>query len=237
MIRTAPLLAKPGVLALPLFKAPAASAAYSWTGFYGGIEGGGTFGQSKQIGQTVDRHTFDSTPDFDVDGGLVGGTLGYNSQFSGILGLRPGKRHVLGRCERERPPDPTVPREPMASTKEDWLATARARIGFTPVDRWLVYATGGLAAADVEASITTPTAAPRSVRNPTSAPGWTAGGGVEAAIIGNWSAKLEYLYVGLQNHAYFVPTPNNPAVTNRAGGVPLNDNIVRGGINYKINWL
>jgi outer membrane immunogenic protein len=67
--------------------------------------------------------------------------------------------------------------------------------------------------------------------------GWTAGGGVEAAIIGNWSAKLEYLYVGLQNHAYFVPTPNNPAVDNRAGGVPLNGNIVRGGINYRISWL
>ena len=113
----------------------------------------GRLEQSKQIGQTVDRHTFDSTPDFDVDGGLVGGTLGYNSQFSSNIRLRLGKRHVLGRCERERPPDPTVPHEPMATTKEDWLATARARIGVTPVDRWLVYGTGGLAAADVEASI------------------------------------------------------------------------------------
>ena len=71
-----PVPAKPGGLALPFFKAPVGSAAYSWTGFYGGIEGGGTFGQSKQIGQTIDRTTFDSTPDFDVDGGLVGGTLG-----------------------------------------------------------------------------------------------------------------------------------------------------------------
>ena len=34
-----------------------------------------------------------------------------------------------------------------------------------------------------------------------------------------------------------MPTPNDPARSNRAGGVPLSDNIVRGGINYKINWL
>jgi outer membrane immunogenic protein len=27
--------------------------------------------------------------------------------------------------------------------------------------------------------------------------GWTLGGGVETALIGNWSAKLEYLYVDL----------------------------------------
>jgi outer membrane immunogenic protein len=67
--------------------------------------------------------------------------------------------------------------------------------------------------------------------------GWTAGGGVEAAIIGNRSAKLEYLFVGLEDHGYFVPTPNIPNQTNRAGGVPLSNNIVRGGINYKIDWL
>jgi hypothetical protein len=38
------------------------------------------------------------------------------------------------------------------------------------------------------------------------------------------------------DHGYFGPTPNNPQVTNRAGGVPLANNIVRGGINYKIGW-
>jgi hypothetical protein len=52
----------------------------------------------------------------------------------------------------------------------------------------------------------------------------------------NFSAKLEYLYVGLENHAYYVPTPNDPGLTNRAGGVPLYNNIVRAGLNYKIGW-
>ena len=43
--------------------------------------------------------------------------------------------------------------------------------------------------------------------------------------------------VSFGHYGYFVPTPNNPPLTNRAGGVPLDNNIVRGGINYKINWL
>lgn len=122
----------------------------------------------------------------------------------------------------------------VASTNEDWLATARVRIGVTPANGWLAYGTGGLAVADVRASIIPSTlfTGESHVR-----PGWTAGGGVEAVIIGDWSAKVEYLYVGLEDHAYFVPTPNVPLQTNRAGGVPLNNNIVRGGINYKINWL
>ncbi len=232
-------LATPGALALPLFKAPAASAAYSWTGVYGGAEGGWVWGASQQIGQltTGGRHTADSTPSFDVNGGMVGGTLGYNSQFSGIwvFGLESdmswtdasGSAHQI----------PPFLASQVATTKEDWLATARARIGFTPTDRWLIYGTGGLAAADVEARITNASGSTAFGPESHVRPGWTAGGGVEAALIGNWSAKVEYLYVGLENHAYFVPTPNNPALTNRAGGVPLNDNIVRGGINYKINWL
>ena len=44
-------------------------------------------------------------------------------------------------------------------------------------------------------------------------------------------------FVGLEDHGYFVPAPNIPNQTNRVGGVPLNNNIVRGGINYKIDWL
>jgi hypothetical protein len=39
--------------------------------------------------------------------------------------------------------------------------------------------------------------------------GWTVGGGIEVAITGNWSAKFEYPYVGLEDYGYFVPTPNN----------------------------
>src|SRR5215216_2164575 len=48
--------------------------AYNWSGFYAGINGGWGFGHSSW----VDR--LGSTGDFDVDGGLLGGTLGFNWQ-------------------------------------------------------------------------------------------------------------------------------------------------------------
>lgn len=196
-------------------------------------------GKSIQIGQTPGRDTFDATPWFDVSGGMIGGTVGYNSQFTRIFvfGLEGDMSWVDARGSARQIALGTAL---TASTTEDWLATARARIGVTPVNHWLVYATGGLAMADVEASI--PPATGSSTTEALGSelhvrPGWTAGGGIEASIIGNWSAKLEYLYVGLQNHGYFVPTPANPLVDNRAGGVPLNDNIVRAGINYRFGWL
>jgi opacity protein-like surface antigen len=238
--RFAPNDAVPGTSRLfafaPIVKAPVAVQPYDWTGLYGGVEGGGVLGQSKQIGQLANgaRTTTDSTPWFNVDGGLVGGTIGYNTEFYRmfVFGFEGDMSWVDANGSTHQIP-PFNTGQP-ASTKEDWLATARARIGVTPADHWLVYATGGLAMADVGASILPSVAftGEYHVRE-----GWTAGGGVEAAIIGNWSAKLEYLFVGVENHAYFVPTPNNANLSNRAGGVPLSENIVRGGINYKIDWL
>jgi opacity protein-like surface antigen len=217
----------------PTLKMPAPSQTYDWTGLYGGVEGGGVFGQSKQIGQLPGtRFTADSTPSFNVDGGLVGGTLGFNAQFYRILvyGLEGDMSWVTaGGSARQIAP---FALSETGVTTQDWLGTARVRIGVTPANGWLVYGTGGLAVADVGASVTGDFSAEYHVR-----PGWTAGGGIEATIVGNWSAKLEYLYVGLEDVGYFVPSPNDPARSNRAGGVPLNESIVRGGINYRISWL
>jgi opacity protein-like surface antigen len=231
--------AKPGATTFaPIFKAPP-TVGYSWTGFYAGIEGGGVWGSSYQVGQltTGGRLTADSTPSFGVNGGMVGGTIGYNSQFNGkwVFGFEGDMSWVDASGSALQIPPFRVTQT--ATTKEDWLATARARLGFTPLEHWLLYGTGGLAVADVGASITNSNGTIAFPEESYARPGWTAGGGIEAAIASNWSAKLEYLYVGLENHAYFVPTPNNPNLTNRAGGVPLNDNIVRAGINYRFGLL
>ena len=37
--------------------------------------------------------------------------------------------------------------------------------------------------------------------------GWTAGGGIEGAFGGGWSAKLEYLYVDLGKTEFTIGTP------------------------------
>jgi outer membrane immunogenic protein len=61
--------------------------------------------------------------------------------------------------------------------------------------------------------------------------GWTVGGGLEYAFLGNWSAKIEYLYADLGKF--------NCGVSCAAGfvtdNVTFKENIVRAGINYKFS--
>ena len=140
---------------------PAYNPIYTWTGFYVGINGGGGWGSSQ----------WDAVNSFDVSGGLIGGTVGYNWQFGQVVvgaegdidwsGIK-GTTTVLcpGGCE----------------TRNKWLATVRGRVGFA-FDRFLPYFTGG------------------SISNA----GWTVGAGLEVGVVSNVSLKAEYLYVDLGN--------------------------------------
>jgi len=81
----------------------------------------------------------------------------------------------------------------------DWLATARARVGFT-TGSLLFYATGGAAFADLstEASYVAllgTALVPTSIDDDSVEVGWTIGAGLEAMLTPNLSAKLEYNYV------------------------------------------
>jgi outer membrane immunogenic protein len=122
----------------------------------------------------------------------------------------------------------------ISATSEHWLATGRARLGFALSSPVLLYVTGGFAVASVEA-ILTPAAFP-AVSESQTRWGWTAGAGAEWGFAPNWSAKLEYLRVELQSGGYFpaggvVVAPGQTVV--HRDNVPLNNNIVRAGINYR----
>jgi outer membrane immunogenic protein len=67
---------------------PAVVAAPDWSAFYLGIEGGGGIGSS-------DRHFFigTSTGNFEVDGAIAGGTVGYNKQWGNLVGGLEGDFH------------------------------------------------------------------------------------------------------------------------------------------------
>ena len=58
--------------------------------------------------------------------------------------------------------------------------------------------------------------------------GWTVGAGLEYAFLGNWTAKIEYLYVDLGSFdtGFTAPIRNN---------VSFKENIVRAGLNYKFS--
>jgi outer membrane immunogenic protein len=66
--------------------------------------------------------------------------------------------------------------------------------------------------------------------------GWTIGAGIEGVVSGNWTAKLEYLYVDLGDVSGAFVT----AVAGLSGGVltsryssHVTDNILRVGLNYR----
>jgi opacity protein-like surface antigen len=209
------------------YKAPSAGAPYDWSGFYAGVVGGGDWGRSKHI-----NNANDVTSTFHVNGALLGASAGYNAQFAGIwlFGLEGDMSwsNASGKAFNI-PPFATATQ---SGAKESWLATTRVRLGVVPVDRWLAYVTGGVALADVKAFINPEigeTHTQSHIRG-----GWTAGAGVEVALDRNWSAKLEYLHVGLTDTSYFTPPPADN-ISNRGGGVPLNQEIVRGGLSYRFN--
>jgi len=210
-------------------KAPPLEAIYDWTGFYIGISGGGSLGQSTHI----DRATgLGDTIGYNVKGGLVGGTLGYNWQMGPLVVGLEGDVSWVGEYGSHIDdglagvPLPGV--SPFQSfTKETWLGTARGRLGYA-VNNLLFYGTGGFAAAGVEAGVKNSATNALIASSTSTRSGWTAGGGLEWGFAPNWSAKFEWLYMKFES---------KPFITNLAEGprssVPLDDNVVRAGINYR----
>ena len=231
------MLAAPALAAdlrMPV-KAPVtyAPAPFNWSGCYIGVQGGGAWGRSRHINRVagVDASI---TNIYDVDGALVGPTLGCNFQIAG--GFVFGVEGDWSWSSKEGgafgiPPFATTV---FNETREHWLATIRGRLGFT-WDRVMIYATGGGAFAEVEARATpAPAAGIAAISESRTRFGWTVGGGLEWAFTPNWSIKGEYLYVEFENVGYFDPPP--AGFNNRAGGVPLHNHIARAGINYRFNW-
>jgi outer membrane immunogenic protein len=128
--------------------------------------------------------------------------------------------------------------------KLDWFGTVRGRAGILVTPTVLLYGTGGLAYGDVKTGgsvtgnnvlgvpITVAFPGTSSVRT-----GWTAGAGVEGQISGNWTAKLEYLYMDLGTVSagpialtgILVPVRTTAAA---AYSSHFTDNILRAGVNY-----
>jgi high affinity Mn2+ porin len=205
--------------ALPT-KGPAVAPAYSWTGVYVGGHfgyGGGTFGPGTNPvpNQAV---IFPSSVT-----GLVGGLqAGFNARFSNrvVLGLE-------GDVTFPSPPDlPALPPAPFHTTL-DYLATARARIGYA-FGSLLPYVTGGIAAGQTQVS--TNDAAGNVIASKSATHlGWTAGAGVEYALAGRWTGILEYRTIDLGPRTYAVAVALPPTVA-----VDPRIHIVRLGLNYRL---
>lgn len=87
-----------------------------------------------------------------------------------------------------------LPSQP--TLRNDLLASATARLGYSFADRWLVYVRGGAAWTHerVDDAFTTVGGIPVDPSANMSRTGWTVGGGVDWAIAPHWTANLAYDY-------------------------------------------
>lgn len=194
---------------------PVVAPVLNWNGLYIGINGGGAWGRSEHDFTTgIGR-----TGAWNISGGLVGGTVGFNWMAgpSWLLGLEgdfdwanvSGNFAGLG-CNSGN-----------CFTNVQSLATIRGRLGFLATNSVLLYVTGGFAAGNVRAGVFNS----NDVGTVTHT-GWTVGGGLEWMFAPAWSAKAEYLWVDLRN----------PVNYTTAGGIPTRANVTMGvgrlGVNY-----
>jgi outer membrane immunogenic protein len=220
-----------------------------WTGWYAGLNLGGSWGRSSTTYTGVGFAPFATSQN--MDGVLGGGQFGYNWQFnrSWVLGVEAdiqgtGQRGTANLATIVIPPivgtftpgTPGITSVGTLTQKLPWFGTVRARLGVEPSSNWLLYVTGGLAYGEIRSTLNTNALTTTGVATATSASinnnrtGWTAGVGSEWMFAHQWSAKLEYLYMdyghisdGFIGTGSFATVAINSHVT---------DNVVRAGVNY-----
>jgi outer membrane immunogenic protein len=203
---------------MPAAVAPIAYAppVYNWSGFYVGAHAGGGFGNSSW------SDPFTGASDtFNNGSFLGGGQIGYNAQFNALVVGVEGDFSWTG--IKSTGNDSFGDR---LSSNPEWTSTVTGRVGVA-FDRLLVYGKGGVAFAHDINSLTDP--AGFNSQDTLNRFGWTAGAGLEYAFAPNWSAKLEYDYLGFGTQTLNFSTPTIGAVTPTAS---LNVQEVKAGVNF-----
>ena len=178
--------------ARPFTKAPPPVAVpFTWTGFYAGVQGGYQWSRDRVTEfETATGVATGFGRDFKPTGGFGGLHAGYNYQFNWlVLGIE-------GDVDFGRVSDGfSTAFGLIYDARKNWEASVRGRLGVTPVDRLLLYVTGGVAFTELKYHWETPPLfgippADASI----STTGWTAGGGAEVALTNYLTARVEYRY-------------------------------------------
>jgi len=214
----------------PLAYKAAPAPVYTWTGPYIGANVGYSWGQAK----------FDAT--------IIGvGTLSRSQNINGVIGgVQSGYNYQIGmwvwgfetdfQASGQKGGTTTAPLPAvtiLTDHKLEWFGTARSRLGILATPNILLYGTAGIAYGQVKDSATITITGVGSATDTFKdvKAGWTAGAGVEGALGGGWSAKVEYLYIDLGKTERTFATPALGTVLTESRRTT--DNIARVGINYK----
>ena len=247
---------------LPVFKAPPVLTAWTWAGPYIGANIGYSAGKSKTDavfkGFTTGAPLL-ATGSTDNLSGMIGGLQGgYNWQWGNWVGgieadiqisgqgatpsyLCPGAVCNPGIADFACAGDGELRPRPQAG----FLGTLRGRFGTTITPDVMVYATGGLAVGSIRSTVRlagvgfdadgNPGAVSNAVSALTQKAGWTAGAGIEGRLFGNVTGKIEYLYMDFGSISTSVTNPFNATPVTLSSNSRITDNIVRVGLNYKLD--
>lgn len=198
-----------------------------WTGFYLGVNAGGTFGDANN------DFGFASV-DLPLKGAIGGAQIGYNWQAGPtVFGLETDFQGSSLKGSISTPcitPLCGLPLSASYGQELPWFGTVRGRVGYAQAG-WLLYATGGYAYGRVDTNASA-VAGPASAQLGTSeiGNGWTAGAGAELLLAPHWSVKIEYLYVDLGRVTTSFPIAGLPTIND---STHVNFNVVRAGANFR----
>ena len=177
----------------------------------------------------VEDLAFEGTPDASAtgSGGVAGVTIGYNFQNGAfVYGIEADFSVANTAVEK------TVGNDNYLRTQLNSFGTLRARVGFAIQPRTMIYATGGLAFANVQSAYSMDTDSDN-CRSGFSGmkTGWAVGGGIEHALSNNLTVKVEGLYFSLGNKSGSVYYGDDGDC--RASFKKNNGAVARVGLNYK----
>src|SRR5215831_15767643 len=224
--RPAPYAPPPPVYAPPPF---------SWTGFYIG----GNIGAAWANRDVRDPFLGVNFNNGNSNGTFIGGgQLGYNWQVGyAVLGIEAEFDGVANNNNSGTVFIPSVGNIQVTSNSR-WITTLAARFGVTN-GPWLFYGKvgGGWVGSDDFTVTNLSTGSLLTVSdNNNSNSGWLVGAGIEWAFAPNWSAKVEYSYLGLDDRTFTVPAGSPFLGGDTFTQSNRNVQMVKVGINYLFNW-
>jgi outer membrane immunogenic protein len=199
---------------------------FSWTGCFAGVHAGGAFNNDK----------IRSSGDFSSAGFIGGGQIGCDYQFASVWVVGVDGRAAWSGLNSKTPGTgiaaglifPT-----QFTVRNDFLASATARVGYSFVGGWLAYARGGVAWTRETADIVfTPPLLGFAVdpRATTTQIGWTAGIGLDWAFAPHWSTNVEYDFYNFGGNDFVLADTVNRVTFN--GNLRDRIHTVTVGLNY-----
>jgi outer membrane immunogenic protein len=201
---------------------------YNWTGLYIGGNAGVAWTRGNLSDSSGDSFSNSQNAVF-----AGGGQIGANYQINWlVVGVEADFDWLANNNNSSNAIDGL-----QVSANDRWITTLAGRVGVA-ANNWLFYAKGGGGWVGVNNFTVTdvPTGASISFSNSNSNSGWLAGAGIEWGFAPNWTARIEYDFLGLKDQNFTVPA-GAPFLNNDV--ISINNRDVQTltlGVNYLFNW-